>query len=89
MCIKYEICAKLGTYEKNGEAKNRYKQVGKIIETQNGLSMTMDASFNPAGVERNEDGSIWLSLFEPRGNQQNGQRQSPQASNFDSGDIPF
>ena len=33
---KYDLAAKVGTYEKNGETKNRYKNVGLILENEEG-----------------------------------------------------
>jgi hypothetical protein len=38
--------------------------VGSIIETTKGR-LKLKASFNRAGCKRDEDGMIWLALFEP------------------------
>jgi len=99
--LKYDVVATVGKYEKNGETKYISRKVGAVIQTDKGFRMKMDAFFNPAGCEVGEDGSIWLALFEPRDDQQQGQqpqqqrsqqRSSPQPApkhdSFDD-DIPF
>jgi len=96
---KYDVVATVGKYEKNGETKYISRKVGAVIQTDKGFRMKMDAFFNPAGCKVDEDGSIWLALFEPRDDQQQGQPQQqrqgqPQRSqqaappDFDD-DLPF
>ena len=94
--LKYDVVATVGTYQKDGETKYLSRKVGAIIQTQHGPRLKLDASFNPAGCQRGDDGGVWLALFEPRDNQQSGQqqgqqqRQAPQsapADDFD--DVPF
>jgi single-strand DNA-binding protein len=94
---KYDVVATVGKYEKNGETKYISRKVGAVIQTDKGFRMKMDAFFNPAGCKVDEDGSIWLALFEPRDDQQQPQqqRQQPQRNqqaappdDFDS-EIPF
>lgn len=98
---KYDVVATVGKYEKNGETKYISRKVGAVIQTDKGFRMKMDAFFNPAGCKVDEDGSIWLALFEPRDDQQQGQPQQqrqgqPQRSqqaappdDFDNQDILF
>ena len=64
--MKYDVVATIGTYEKEGQTKYLTRNVGRVIETKNGLRLKMDASFNPAGCKQDDDGSIWLALFEPK-----------------------
>lgn len=69
---KYDLACKTGTYEKNGETKNRYKNVGLILENEEGKKMVMiDPTFNFAAVKR-EDGKdmVMVSMFEPKDKQQ-------------------
>ena len=69
---KYDLAAKVGTYEKNGETKGRYKNVGLILENEEGKKMVMiDPTFNFAAVRR-EDGKdmVMVSMFEPKDKQQ-------------------
>lgn len=96
MAKKYDVVATTGFYMAGNEKKYISRNVGSVIETQHGLSITLDASFNPAGCPITEDGKVWLKLFEPRQKdaQQGGQQpsQQPQENNqpddFDSS-IPF
>lgn len=69
MSKTYDVVATIGTYEKNGEKKYVTRNVGAIIETTKGPRLKLDASFNPAGCQRSEDGAVWLALFEPREDQ--------------------
>lgn len=95
---KYDVVATVGKYEKNGETKYISRKVGAVIQTDKGFRMKMDAFFNPAGCKVDEDGSIWLALFEPRDEQQQGQpqqqqrqqpaRQAAQPDPYDQ-DVPF
>lgn len=67
---KYDLAVKVGTYEKNGETKGRYKNVGLILENDEGKKMVMiDPTFNFAAVRR-EDGKdmVMVSMFEPKDN---------------------
>lgn len=96
MAKVYDVVATVGTYEKNGEKKYLTKNVGEVIDTKHGLAMKIDATFNPAGCAKTDDGKVWLKLFEPRQDsgqqtgQQTGQGRAPQppVNDFDS-DIPF
>lgn len=91
---KYDVVATVGSYEKAGEKKYINRKVGAVIQTEKGFRMKLDAFFNPAGCPVDEDGSIWLALFEPRDDQQQGQpqqRSQPQRQpepDLES-DIPF
>ena len=65
---KYDLACKTGTYEKEGTTKNRYKNVGLILENEEGKKMVMiDPTFNFAAVKR-EDGKdmVMVSMFEPK-----------------------
>lgn len=66
MAKLYDAVVTLGTYSSNGETKYVSRNIGSVIETRNGLALVMDASFNPAGAQRTEDGKVWVKLFEPR-----------------------
>lgn len=58
----YEVTAVTGTYEKDGETKKRYMNIGSVIETKNGLSLKLEAV--PVGW----DG--WAYLNEPQQREQ-------------------
>lgn len=103
MAKRYDVVATTGTYEKEGQKKYINRNVGAVLETQHGLSLVMDASFNPAGCPISEDGKVWLKLFEPKDeNQQKPAQQprenrsasAPAQSNYDQfgdmdSEIPF
>jgi len=89
-----DLVATIGTYEKDGQKKYLSRKVGTMIETKNGPRMKLDASFNPAGCPRDEDGSIWIAIFDqkPRDARPAGQAaaQDFQAPSDDfNDDIPF
>ncbi|GAF89229.1 unnamed protein product [marine sediment metagenome] len=69
---KYDLLVKVGSYEVNGETKNRYENIGAVLENEKGPYIMLKKTFNPAGVET-EPGrdSIFVSMFEPK------PRQSP------------
>lgn len=78
---KYDLAVKVGEYEKNGETKNRYENIGAVMQGDNGPFILLKRSFNPAGVPHKGD-NIIISCFEPQdrdGGQQ--QPQQRQASN--------
>jgi hypothetical protein len=62
----HDVVVKVGTYEKNGETKNRYENIGSRMEKDDGGAfLLIKRTFNPAGVPNpdNKD-SIIVSLFE-------------------------
>jgi len=77
MSKRYDVVATIGQYEKDGQTKYVTRNVGAVIQTSKGFRLKLDASFNPAGCPRSDDGGVWLALFEPRDDQQQGQQQAP------------
>ena len=70
----FELAVKVGSYQKDGETKNRYENVGAIMENDNGKFMFLKRSFNPAGIDADGKESIIISMFAPKektGNAQN------------------
>ncbi len=62
----HDLAVKVGTYDKDGETKGRYENVGMIMKDEDGKSMILlKRTFSPAGVP-NPDGkdSIIISRFE-------------------------
>ena len=89
----YDLAVKTGTYQSQGETKNRYMNVGALMESDDGNSFIMlNACFNPAGVPRTEGSeSILVSCFVPKDSGQQQQRQQPaarQTADFEE-DIQF
>ena len=63
---KYDVVAITGQYQTNdGETRNRFQNVGAIIEGDKGPYLVLEKWFNPAGVA--EPGKpCFLQLYEPR-----------------------
>ena len=87
MSLKYNLAVVTSQYERDGQTKNRYKTIGKVLVDDNGGEMyLLDRTFNPAGCPGDRD-SVILSRFEP-GNVNDGASRQP-GSGFDDGKIPF
>ncbi len=99
----YDLAAVVGTYQKDGDTKNRYQNVGAILQKEDGGKFIMlERWFNPAGVPNPDNRStVLLSMFEPKPRDGSGQAPQPprspqpqgnkQAGGFDEmdDDIPF
>jgi len=74
MAKKYDLVVKVGEYtDGQGQTKGRFKNVGIMMDGDNGPYILLDRTFNPAGVGGNEGReSILISLYEPK---QDNQRQ--------------
>ena len=94
---KFDIAVKTGSYVVNGETKNRYMNIGAMMQGDNGPFILLDPMINLAAVPR-EPGKdrVICSLFERRADGQQGaapaQRQAapqraPQSSMDDM--VPF
>ena len=99
-----KIVAKTGTYQKNGETKGRYVDVGVILNNENGDYIIMNPSVSLAGVLSQQnalalaDGkqtraNVMCSIFDNdnQASASNQQSQAPTqapANNFDD-DAPF
>lgn len=92
MSKKYDIAVKVGEYTNgHGEKKNRYMNVGAVIQGDNGPYILMERTFNPAGVPGNEGkATVLLSLFAPKEERKQETKPEPSKSGggFDD-DIPF
>jgi hypothetical protein len=85
---KYDVAVKTGSYMKDGQEKARYENVGAVWDGDNGPYLVMKRTFNPAGVPfKDGSDSIFLSLFEPRQDNQQPQRQQPRQQQSNSGDF--
>ena len=93
MIKKYDIVATVGTFQKNGETKNRFKNVGAMMEKDGKPFLLLDRTFNLAGLP-NPQGkdTVLLSLYEPKdkGSDYNQGLQQPNVGwpNLDDS-IPF
>ena len=62
----HDLAVKIGSYEKDGETKGRYKNVGMILKKDDGGEIIMiDPTFNFAAVKRAEGKDmVIISRFE-------------------------
>ena len=62
-----DLATKIGEYQsKDGKQKNRYVNIGSIMNKDGNEFILLNRTFNPAGVpnDNNRD-SILVSIFEP------------------------
>ena len=95
MSKKYDLAVKTGEYQKDGQTKGRYENVGSVMQGENGPYLILKRTFNPAGIANpdNRD-SVIISCFEP--NERQGRSQSQQFSQtsntgdgFEDSQVPF
>lgn len=88
---KYDVVATTGTYQdkQTGQTKYINRNVGAVIQNDKGFSLALDASFNPAGCPKRDDGKVWLALFEPRQDNGGQQQQDQGPPPGDDSDVPF
>ena len=93
-----KLIAKVGTYQKNGETKNEYDELGVMLENDNGPYILLDPSINLAGVLIKQNilaategkqarSNVMISVFDSeqqqqQNNNQNMQQQSNQQQNY-------
>jgi len=95
-----KLIAKVGTYQKNGETKNEYDELGVMLENDNGPYILLDPSINLAGtlikqnIQAAAEGKpartmVMTSIFDSDQNQQNNnqnmQQQPNQQQNYQQG----
>lgn len=94
---KYDIAVKTGSYQDRatGQTKNRYQNIGSVMQGDNGQFILLDPMINLAAVPREEGKDrVICSLFEPRDPNAApaaapAQRQAaPQPAPMDD-DVPF
>lgn len=88
--ILKDLAVVIGSYQKNGETKKKYRNIGVLMQADDGGQFLMiERSFNPAGVPFKEGSeSILVSLYDPKS--KDGATADPapkQKANED--DIPF
>ena len=92
-----KLIAKVGTYQKNGETKNEYDELGVMLENDNGPYILLDPSINLAGVLIKQNiqaaaegkparSNVMVSVFDSEQNQQqNNQGYSNQPQQHSQG----
>lgn len=77
---KYNLAVKTGEYQKDGQTKGRYQNVGAIMESEKGQFILLEKTFNPAGIQDGKN-SVLIHMFEEKKEQGN--------AAFDNDEIPF
>jgi len=86
-----DLAVKIGTYSKGGETKNKYLNIGCILEKDDGGKfMLLERTFNPAGVP-NPDGkeTLLVSIFDVKGSEESAPQQQSAARNDMDQEVPF
>ena len=100
-----DIAVKTGEYQKDGQTKGRYENIGSIFKSDDGGTfLLMKRTFNPAGVPNpdNRD-TVLISVFDlkdndgqrsgggaaPRNNEGPRQASQPRQADIPDDDIPF
>jgi hypothetical protein len=80
MSKKFDLAVKVGTHK---DGKGKWKNIGVMMEGNNGPYILLDRTFNPAGVTTDKD-MLMVSCFTPKD-------KSPGAAlGFnDNDEIPF
>lgn len=93
-----DIAVKTGEYQKDGQTKGRYENIGSIFKTDDGGTfILLKRTFNPAGVPNPEDrDTVLISVFDlkdgdapQRSSAPAQQRQAPPPADVSDSDIPF
>jgi hypothetical protein len=89
-----DIAVKTGEYQKDGQTKGRYENVGSIFKTDDGGTfILLKRTFNPAGVPNPDDrDTVLISVFDLRdADAPAPQRQAPPppVTDIDDSGIPF
>jgi hypothetical protein len=91
-----DLAVKTGSYEKNGETKSRFENVGSLFDDgKGGQFILLKRTFNPAGVPTEPDrDQILVSVFdlrdepEPRRDRQAPAPKSDQGAQGPRGGLP-
>lgn len=87
-----DLAVAAGKYIKDGKEKNRYLNVGVVLETNDGGKfILLDRTFSPAGCPNPEGKStVLISMFDPKdGGHASEQQPAPASNPVDTDEIPF
>jgi hypothetical protein len=80
----YDICLPKESYQKDGETKTSWENIGVMMQGDNGPFLLLDPVFNLAGFPRHEGKRMLIaSLFK------NNKSDEPDESNEEKSSAPF
>lgn len=85
----HDLVVKTGSYQSNGETKNRYKNVGLVMTNDDGgRFILLDRTFNPAGVPNPDNQeTVLISIFAVKDKEEGGNNAGHNSNESD--DLPF
>jgi len=85
----FDLVVVTGSYTNSmGEEKKQYKNIGVVNQTDKGMYILLDRTFNPAGVPNPENKDmVMVSMFEPKEKQEK-PKQDASFNTFDD-DLIF
>ena len=94
------LMAKVDSYEKDGQVKGKYLQIGVLLENENGPYALFEPTVNLAGVLQKQNkmnhaagkpvrDMVMASIFDNSQQGQQGGQQTQQTEDSMSDDIPF
>ena len=91
----YNLAVKTGSYEKQGETKNKYLNIGVVLQKEDGGKfLLLDRTVNLAGVPNPDNKeTVIVSMFKIEENTNDKPVPAPQndsdENSFSDDDIPF
>ena len=82
----HNLAVKVGSYEKDGETKNRYENIGAVMKGEHGPFIFLKKTFNPAGIDT-ENSDIIVSIFPVEKNEE--KKDATIKNPFSDDTIPF
>ena len=87
MSKKYDLVIKNGEYQKDGETKTKWQNVGVVMEGEKGMFILLDRTFNPAGLPNPENrNNVLISMFSKK---EDNSQPEIKDNQFSDDDIPF
>lgn len=61
----YDLAVKVGSYQKDGQEKGRYQNIGAMLQKDDGGKfIILESWFNPAGCIHEQGKGVIVSLFD-------------------------
>lgn len=87
----YDLSVKTGEYQKEGETKGKYLNVGCIMEKDDGGKfILLNRTFNPAGVPNPENReSLIISMFKKKTEDEKPLPENTSGDTIPDDEVPF